>query len=58
VAELRALVAEHGAEFSADQVAEWNGYLEALAAQEVDGELPANLGGLVQDVFAPLLERP
>jgi len=58
VAELRALVAEHGAEFSADQRAEWDGYLDALAAQEVDGELPQNLAGLVQDVFAPLLERP
>jgi capsular polysaccharide biosynthesis protein len=58
VAELRALVAKRGAEFSADQVAEWNGYLEALAAQEVDGELPPNLDGLARDVFAPLLERP
>jgi capsular polysaccharide biosynthesis protein len=58
VAELRALVAERGAEFSVDQVAEWNGYLDALAAQEVDGELPPNLSGLVEDVFAPLLERP
>jgi hypothetical protein len=56
--QLRALVAEHGADFSADQLAEWNGYLEALAAQEVDGELPPNLDGLAQDVFAPLLERP
>jgi hypothetical protein len=58
VAQLHALVAEHGAEYSPDQLAEWNGYLEALAAQEVDGELPPNLAGLVQDVFAPLLERP
>jgi hypothetical protein len=58
VAQLRALVAQHEAEFSADQLAEWNGYLEALAAQEVDGELPPNLAGLAQDVFAPLLERP
>jgi capsular polysaccharide biosynthesis protein len=58
VAQLRALVAEHGAEFSADQLAEWNGYLDALAAQEVDGELPPNLAGLAEDVFAPLLARP
>jgi hypothetical protein len=58
VAELRALVAERGAEFSADQIAEWNGYLDALAGQEVDGELPPNLTGLVEDVFAPLLQRP
>jgi hypothetical protein len=58
VAQLRALVAEHGAEFSADQLAEWHGYLDALAAQGVDGELPPNLAGLAEDVFAPLLTRP
>jgi capsular polysaccharide biosynthesis protein len=57
VDQLRALVAKHGGDYSADQVAEWNGYLEALAAQETNGELPPNLDGLARDVFAPLLER-
>lgn len=57
VAELRQLVAQRGAEHSADQLAEWHGYLEAFAQQEVDGELPPGLELLARDVFAPLLER-
>jgi hypothetical protein len=57
VAELRALVDAHGAEHSPDQLAEWHGYLEAFATQEVDGALPPNLEGLARDVFAPLLAR-
>lgn len=57
VAELRELVGRHGAEYSPDQLAEWHGYLEAFAHQEVDGKLPLNLEALARDVFEPLLER-
>lgn len=58
VAELRALVAARAKDFSADQVAEWDGYLAALSDREIDGRLPPNLEGLARDVFAPLLDRP
>jgi hypothetical protein len=57
LAELRRGLEEHRDEFSADQVAEWEAYLDAFEAQVVDGELPPSMAGMAQDVFEPLRER-
>ena len=57
ILELRAALAAHGPAFGPDQVAEWEAYLDAFAAQAVDGELPPHLAGICADVFEPLLAR-
>ena len=57
LARYRALLAEHGAEFGGDQVAQWEAYLDAFSAQTVDGRIPPSLEGMLGDVFAPLLAR-
>jgi hypothetical protein len=57
LAELRRGLEEHRGAFSADQVAEWEAYLDAFEAQVVDGELPPSMAGMAQDVFEPLRER-
>jgi capsular polysaccharide biosynthesis protein len=56
VAELREALDARRDGFSADQVAEWEAYLVAFEAQEVDGRLPPKLEGMVRDVFEPLLQ--
>ena len=57
LAELRAGLAVHRDEFSPDQVAEWEAYLDAFEAQVVDGALPPNVKGMADDVFEPLRAR-
>ncbi|HEX7626211.1 MAG TPA: hypothetical protein VF379_04080 [Gaiellaceae bacterium] len=57
LAPLRAGLAAHRSEFPADQVAEWEAYLDAFDAQVVDGVLPLSLAGLAGDIFEPLQDR-
>jgi hypothetical protein len=57
LAELRRGLEQHRDEFSADQVAEWDAYLDAFEAHVVDGELPPSVAGMAQDVFEPLRDR-
>lgn len=57
LAALRSGLAAHRDEFGADQVAEWEAYLDAFEAQVVDGALPAHIKGMAEDVFAPLQDR-
>jgi len=57
LAALRSGLAAHRDEFGADQVAEWEAYLDAFEAQVVDGALPAHIKGMAEDVFAPLQDQ-
>jgi hypothetical protein len=58
LAALRAEVEARRDEFPPDQVAEWEAYLDAFEAQAQDGEIPAGLRGMLDDVFEPLRRSP
>jgi hypothetical protein len=58
LAALRAEVEARRDEFPPDQVAEWVAYLDAFEAQAQDGEIPAGLQGMLDDVFEPLRRSP
>jgi capsular polysaccharide biosynthesis protein len=54
--EVRAALADKGAEFDEDQVLRWEAYLDELEGQAAGGPLPAHLEELAAGFFAPLLK--